>query len=186
MPHLAPKALGLALTIFAGVFMRLYTKDTPLEAWVKGTRFGTRPADWANSYAKSMLELYKVVFPVSLDAYRLNELNPRTGMVQSTYLILRLPGQVVLTDEMIHFKGEEVWGGILGFGSRKQTVEWTGKDFDRHGGIRIQTEAGVATYRRVYHEEKGQELNQISGQLTYYPVPGLALPPITIKEIGWI
>jgi len=73
-----------------------------------------------------------------------------------------------------------------GFGSRKKAVEWTGKDFDRHGGTRVQTEAGVATYRRVYHEEKGQELNQISGQLTYYPVPGLALPPITIKEAAWI
>lgn len=186
MPHLAPKALGLALTIFAGVFMRLYTKDTPLEAWVKGTRFGIRPADWANSYTKSMLELYKVVFPVSFDAYRLNELNPYTGMVETTYLILRLPGQVVLSDEMIHFKGEEVWGGILGFGSRKKVVEWTGKDFDRHGGTRVQTEAGVATYRRVYHVEKGQELNQISGQLTYYPAPGLALPPITIEEAAWI
>ena len=186
MPHLAPKALGLALTIFAGVFMRLYTKDTPLEAWVKGTRFGTRPADWANSYAKSMLEFYKVVFPVNFDAYRLNELNPYTGMVETTYLILRLPGQVVLTDEMIHFKGEEVWGGILGFGSRKKAVEWTGKDFDRHGGTRVQTEAGVATYRRVYHEEKGQELNHVKGQLTYYPAPGLALAPINIDEVAWI
>ena len=186
MPHLAPKALGLALTIFAGAFIRLYTKDTPLEVWVKGTRFGTRPADWAGSYTKCMLEFYKVVFPVSFDAYRLNELNPYTGMVQTTYLLLRLPGQVSLTDEMIHFKGEEVWGGIFGFGSRKKVVEWTGRDFDLHGGTRVRTEVGVATYRRVYHEEKSQELNQISGQLTYYPVPGLALPPINIEEAAWI
>ncbi|WP_343575203.1 toxin VasX [Pseudomonas sp.] len=186
IPHVFPKVLGLSLMIFAGQIARLYTQDTPLEKWVKNTRFGIRPAEWANSYAKSMLEFYKVVFPISFDASRYNELNPYKGMVEITYLLLRLPGQVLLTDEMIHFKGEEVWGGILGLGSRKKPVEWTGKDFDRHAGTRIPVEQGVAVYRRVYHEENGQQLNQINGALTYYPLPGLALPPFDFKEAAWI
>lgn len=75
-PHLAARALGWTILIVGGVIARQYTQDTPLEAWVKGTRFGARPADWSNSYEMSMTEFYKVVFPISFEAYRLNELNP--------------------------------------------------------------------------------------------------------------
>ncbi|MCJ8170474.1 hypothetical protein [Atopomonas sediminilitoris] len=77
---------------------------------------------------------------------------------------------------MLYFKGEEVWGGLFGFGSLRKSVEWTGKDFDRHEGTRISTEAGVATYRRVYHRDReGRELNKISGKLSYSP-PGRPYP----------
>jgi hypothetical protein len=44
-PHLAARALGWTILIVGGVIARQYTQDTPLEAWVKGTRFGTRPAE---------------------------------------------------------------------------------------------------------------------------------------------
>jgi hypothetical protein len=75
---------------------------------------------------------------------------------------------------MLHFKGEEVWGGLFGFGSLRKPVEWTGKDFDLHAGTRVSTEAGVATYRRVYHQDRdGRELNKISGKLSYSPLEGL-------------
>ncbi|WP_343575198.1 hypothetical protein [Pseudomonas sp.] len=37
-------------------------------------------------------------------------------------------------------------------------------------------------YRRMYHEVNGQ----VSGVLTYCPLPGLALPPFDIKEAAWI
>ncbi|WJN59032.1 toxin VasX [Pseudomonas sp. SO81] len=186
-PHLAFKALGVTILIVGGVIARLYTQDTPLEKWVKGTRFGTSPADWADNYSQTMVEFYKVVFPITLDAYRLNELNPYTGMVETTYVMLRMPGKTTLTDEMISFKGEETWGGFFGYGSKRVNVSWTGKDFDAHRGTRIATDQGVLTYRRVYHQDtEGRKLNKISGTLLYSPLEGMTLPAVEIKDIAWL
>jgi len=134
----------------------------------------------------SMTEFYKVVFPISFEAYRLNELNPYRSMQTITYVLLRLPGKSALTDDMIHFKGHETWGSFFGFGGTRKTVEWTGKDFDHHGGTRIKTEPGVAVYRRVYHEENGDNLDAIRGELSYSPVEGITLPAIEIKELAWL
>ncbi|AWM93019.1 hypothetical protein DJ564_20585 [Pseudomonas sp. 31-12] len=186
-PHLALTALGISILIIGGLWARLYTQDTPLEKWIKGTKYGSSPAEWSKSYEESMLELYKVIFPISFDAYRLNELNPYRGMVESTYLILRLPGKNTLTDDMIIFEGEEVWGGIFGYGGKREKVKWTGNSFDRHEGTRVKTEAGVATYRRVYHtDQEGRALNSISGKLSYSPMEGMTLPSIEIKDIAWL
>lgn len=185
-PHLAARALGVTILIVGGVITRQYTLDTPLETWVKQTRFGTRPADWASSYEQSMTEFYKIVFPIVFEAYRLNELNPYRGMQQNTYLLLRLPGKDALTDTMIHFKGTEIWGGFLGLGGARKPVDWTGKDFDRHAGTRVKQQPNEAVYRRIYHEEHGSELNAIQGELSYSPVEGLTLPPIEIKELAWL
>ena len=71
-PHLAFKALGVTILIVGGVFARLYTQDTPLEKWVKGTKFGVAPANWSNNYKTSMIEFYNVIFPISFEASRLN------------------------------------------------------------------------------------------------------------------
>ncbi len=185
-PHLAARALGWTILIVGGVIARQYTQDTPLETWVKRTRFGTQPADWSNSYEKSMTEFYKVVFPISFEAYRLNELNPYRGMQTITYVLLRLPGKCALTDDMIHFKGHETWGSFFGLGGTRKAVEWTGKDFDHHGGTRVKPEPGVAVYRRVYHEENGDKLDAIRGELSYSPVEGITLPAIEIKELAWL
>jgi len=185
-PHFAARALGWTILIVGGVIARQYTQDTPLEAWVKGTRFGTRPADWSTSYEKSMTEFYKVVFPISFEAYRINELNPYRGMQTITYMLLRLPGKNTLTDDMIHFKGYETWGSFFGLGGTRKAVEWTGKDFDHHGGTRVKPEPGVAVYRRVYHEENGDKLDAIHGELRYSPIDGLTLPAIEIKELAWL
>lgn len=186
-PHLVFKALGVTILIVGGVIARLYTQDTPLEKWVKGTRFGIAPAPWANDYKQAMTELYKILFPIHFDTHRLNELNPYRGQQTTTYLILRLPGQAALTDEMIHFKGEEIWGGIFGFGSLRKSVEWTGKDFDKHAGSRVNIDIGVATYRRVYHPDRnGRELNKINGKLSYSPLEGLILPPVDVEDIAWL
>jgi hypothetical protein len=88
---------------------------------------------------------------------------------------------------MLHFKDEELWSGLFGFGSLRKSVEWTGKDFDRHAGTRVSTESGVATYRRVYHPDRdGRDLNKISGKLSYSPLEGLTLPAIDIKDIAWL
>lgn len=185
-PHMAARALGWTILIVGGVIARQYTQDTPLEAWVKGTRFGTRPADWSSSYEKSMTEFYKVVFPISFEAYRLNELNPYRGMQTSTYVLLRLPGKSELADDMIYFKGHETWGSFFGLGGTRKAVEWTGKDFDHHDGTRVKPEPGVAVYRRVYHEHNGDQLDAIRGELSYSPIEGLTLPAIEIKELAWL
>jgi len=185
-PHLAARTLGVTILIVGGMIARQYTQDTPLEAWIKHTRFGIRPADWAGSYEQSMTEFYKILFPIGFQAYRLNELNPYRGMQTITYVLLRLPGKDALTDDMIHFKGHETWGSFLGLGGRRKAVEWTGKDFDRHDGTRVRGEPGVAVYRRVYHEEHGSELDAIHGELSYSPIEGLTLPPIEIKELAWL
>ena len=44
-------------------------------------------------------------------------------------------------------------------------VVWTGSDFDRHQGTRIEQPVGTAVYRRVYHD--GDKLERIEGELTY-------------------
>lgn len=133
-----------------------------------------------------MTEFYKIIFPISFQAYRLNELNPYHGHRANTYLLLLLPGKSELTDEMIHFKGHEVWDSFLGLAGTKKKVEWTGKDFDAHIGTRIDPEPGVAVYRRVYHESKGEQFDGVRGELSYSPMEGLTLPPIEIKEVIWL
>ncbi|MEO4017825.1 hypothetical protein [Pseudomonas rossensis] len=189
VPHLGAKILGLAVVIVGGVIARLYTADSPLEKWVKNSRFGIRPDDtWSHSYSLSMDELYPVLFPISFDAFRLSEMNPYQGQVTSTYLMLKLPGEnVPLTDAMIHFKGIEIWGDTLGYhGDQIKKVEWTGKDFARHSGTRISIPAGLTPYRRVYHEDGVRDVRCIEGELIYSPQDGLTLPAVKIMERAWV
>jgi len=54
-----------------------------------------------------------------------------------------------------------------------------------HGVIEANDVVG-AVYRHIYHEEHGNGLDAISGELSYSPVEGLALPPIEIKELAWL
>ena len=135
-----------------------------------------------------MDKLYLLLFPISIEAYRLAELNPYQGQVFSTYLLLKLPGEYVeLTDGMIHFIGQEVWGDTLGYRSDKiRNVEWTGKDFARHSGTRVPVPDGITPYRRVYHEDGAIDLRRINGDLIYSPREGLTLPSVKIMERAWI
>ena len=188
-PHVAIKILALTVVIVAGVIARLYTADSPLEQWVKNSRFGIRPdGDWSSSYTLSMDKLYSILFPISFDARRLAEMHPYQGQITSTYLMLNLPGKSVsLTDNMIHFKGIEVWGDTLGYHPEQtKSVEWTGKDFALHSGSRIPVPAGSTSYRRVYHEEGVRDLKRIEGELIYSPQEGLVLPAVKIMERAWI
>ncbi|WP_317851039.1 toxin VasX [Pseudomonas sp. A-RE-19] len=189
VPHMGAKLLGLAVVIVGGVIACLYTADSPLEKWVKSSRFGIRPDEiWSHSYTLSMDKLYPVLFPISFDASRLAEIHPYQGQVTSTYLMLKLPGEdVPLTDAMIHFKGIEVWGDTLGYHvDQIKKVEWTGRDFARHSGTRIPIPAGVTPYRRVYHEDGVRDLRRIEGELIYSPQEGLTLPAVKIMERAWI
>jgi hypothetical protein len=189
VPHFGVKLLGLTVVIVGGVIARLYTADSRLEKWVKNSHFGIRPDDtWSNSYALSMDNLYPILFPISFDARRLAEMHPYQGQVTSTYLMLNLPGEnVPLTDAMIHFKGQEVWGDTLGYHPEQiKKVEWTGKDFAPHSGTRIPVRAGITPYRRVYHENGVRDLQRIEGELIYSPQEGLTLPAVKIMERAWI
>ncbi len=102
--------------------------------------------------------------------------------------MLNLPGDnVSLTDAMIHFTGQEVWGDTLGYyDDQIKKVEWTGNDFARHSGTRIPVPAGITPYRRVYHEDGVRDLRRIEGQLIYSPREGLMLPAVNIMERAWI
>ncbi|WP_442114088.1 toxin VasX [Pseudomonas sp. NUPR-001] len=189
VPHLMAKLLGLTALIVGGLIARLYTTDSPLEQWVKRGRFGISPdTTWSNSYSLSMDKLYPILFPVSFDAHRLREIHPYQGTFTSTYLILNLPGeQVSLTDDMIHFSGQEVWGDTLGYYPDEiRKVEWTGEDFAPHSGTRIPVAAGITPYRRVYHEDGVRDLRRIEGELIYSPQEGLTLPVLKIMERAWI
>lgn len=181
--------IGLTLTVLGGLVARSYTQNTPLEKWVARTRFGNRPEKWSSSYTAEMTELYKVVFPITLELERYPELNPRTGShIEVTWLILRLPGQVKLTDEMIHFEGMEIWDGNGWFRQDVTTsVSWTGSDFDLDSGTRRPKEVAVARYRRVYqpNNEKGR-LEKIEGTLTYSPLEGVVLPAIKVNDVAWL
>jgi hypothetical protein len=189
VPHLGVKLLGLTVVIVGGVIARLYTADSRLEKWVKKSHFGIRPDEtWSNSYAMSMDNLYPILFPISFDARRLAEMHPYQGQVTSTYLMLNLPGEnMPLTDAMIHFKGQEVWGDTLGYHPEQtEKVEWTGKDFAPHSGTRIPLRGGITPYRRVYHENGVRDLQRIEGELIYSPQEGLTLPAVNIMERAWI
>ncbi|QYX45627.1 hypothetical protein K3F43_12990 [Pseudomonas tussilaginis] len=189
VPHLGAKLLGLTVVIVGGVLARLYTADSALEKWVKNCRFGIRPDNtWSSSYILSMDNLYPILFPISFDAYRLTEMHPYQGQVTSTYLMLNLPGEnILLTDAMLHFTGQEVWGDTLGYyADQIRKVEWTGKDFAQHSGTRIPVPAGITRYRRVYHEDGVRDLRRIEGELIYSPHEGLTLPAVKITERAWI
>ncbi|KIH84939.1 toxin VasX [Pseudomonas batumici] len=185
--HLFCWAIALTIIIVSGVIARLYTTDTPLEKWLKNNRFGIRPETWENDYEKSMTELYKALFPIHIEACRVNEIHPYNGPIYSTYLFLHLPGEHKLRDETIRFEGAEIWGGSYDSKKYRQPVLWTGDDFQAHIGTRTPLTKGLNTYRRVYHKNQlGLELNEIQGRLFYSPMDGLTLPAIDIEELAWI
>jgi len=183
--------LGLTVTMLAGLVSLLFTQDTPLERWIKGTRFGIRPADWAGSYLTTLQAFYQVVLPVRMSLERLDEINPYTGALSSLYLFIRLPGQRQYRQGMLSFDGQEEWrqGGLFGFGSEPagcRPLAWSEDDpipFQLDQGSRaLPPEAdGSLRLRRVYHEEDDtRALKRIRGTLVYQPIDGLSLPPIDI------
>nr|WP_298116390.1 toxin VasX [uncultured Pseudomonas sp.] len=180
--------LGLTITILLGLISLFYTHDTPLEQWLKQTRFGRRPADWAGDFAGTMRAFYQVVLPVRLSLESWNEQNPRTGaIVEERRLYLRLPGQKEYRQGMVSFDGVEEWKhetGLFGSASRCIPLVWSEEDpipFDLDTGSRVTPEPdGSVRLRRAYHEQGLESLVGVRGSLTYQPIDGLYLPPIDI------
>lgn len=135
-----------------------------------------------------MERLYPILFPISVDAHRLAELDPYHGQVFSTYLLLKLSDEnVELMDNMTHFTDQEIWGTTLGRCSDEiKKFEWTGKYFSRHSGTRIPAPTGITIYRRVHHEDGIRYLRRIEGELIYSSREGLRLPAVKITERAWI
>ena len=107
---LIAQATGLVIMIFGGLAARIYTKDTPLEKWVKQTCFGTRPAEWSGSYEGTMRAYYQAVAPVSMRLQRWTAINPVTGeWVNEVRLDLLLEGQASYAQGMVSFTGVEEW-----------------------------------------------------------------------------
>ncbi|WP_222909695.1 toxin VasX [Pseudomonas sp. DNDY-54] len=188
---LLAQTLGLVITILGGLIALWYTKDTPLESWVKQTRFGIRPADWSGSYEKSMIEFYQMVMPVKMELKRWTDRDPRTfEPVREIRLFLILPGQKAYSQGMLSFSGSEEWereSGLLSFGPTNGMcipLVWGEDDqipFDLDVGSRITAEPGGGVrLRKAYHESDTLSLKRISGTLIYQPIEGLFLPPINI------
>jgi hypothetical protein len=179
--------LGLTATIFLGMVSLFYTQDTPLEQWLKQTRFGPRPADWAGSYAGSMRAFYQIVLPVSISLESWNEQSYTGAIVEERRLYLRLPGQQLYRQGMVSFEGHEEWKhktGLFGSASRCIPLVWGEEDpipFDLDIGSRVRPEPdGSVRLRRAYHDDGLSTLVRVVGSLTYQPIDGLYLPPIDI------
>lgn len=190
VPLLAQTA-GLVIIIFGGMVSLLYTRDTPLEAWVKQTCFGTRPATWSNSYEETMKAYYQAVAPVKMELRRWNDYNPVTGqLVKEVRLMLLLSGQQTYEQGMVSFSGAEEWAserGMLDFGpaiTSCRPLVWGEDDqipLYEQSGSRVTPEPdGALCLSAAYHESDNRSLTRISGSLTYQPVDGLYLPSIDI------
>ncbi|MFV0888350.1 toxin VasX [Metapseudomonas otitidis] len=183
--------VGLVGTILIGMVSLLYTKDTPLESWLKQTRFGTRPADWSGSLTRTLEAFWRIVLPVSLKLERWNDINPRTGKwVNEIRLVLHLPGQTEYQQGMITFSGYEEWEqshGLLGDATLRCIPLTWGEDdpipFDPDIGSPHGPPTDGIRLRRAYHDGPFERLVAIRGSLTYTPVEGLSLPAIDI-EVG--
>lgn len=180
--------LGLTVTILVGLASLFYTQDTPLQQWLKQTRFGPRPADWSGDLPGTLRAFYRIVLPVSLRLERWNDINPRTGQwVNELRLVLRLPGQREYLQGMVSFDGHEEWTrqtGLFGSAGRCTPLVWGEDDpipFDLDTGSRVAPEPdGSVRLRRVYHDDGLDTLVAVRGSLTYQPIDGLFLPPIDI------
>jgi hypothetical protein len=195
-PTLQTRVLALAITLCGLALASLYTKDSPVAAWVKGTRFGNYPQPWAKTHNSTMLEYYRVVMPVKMNLERWQDINPRGSQWNVEWrnevrLYLRLPGQHQYRQGMLSFHGQEDWvlesASILDFkrqGICKPLV-WAEDQpipFDPDTGSRLPPEPdGSLRLRRAYHLSEGSELAGVKGTLIYQPIDGLYLPPIEIE-----
>lgn len=176
--------VGLVGTILIGMVSLLYTKDTPLESWLKQTRFGIRPADWSGSVTGTLKAFWRIILPVSLILERRQGLNARGQWTNEMALVLHLPGQSEYQQGMVTFDGYEEWEDLSINRRWCVPLVWERDDpipfdtqictpYDRQG-------AGGVWLRRAYHNRLDR-IVAIRGSLTYYPAEGLSLPAIDIE-----
>ncbi|BAQ77457.1 uncharacterized protein POS17_5763 [Pseudomonas sp. Os17] len=188
---LVAQATGLVITIFGGLLARMYTKDTPVETWVKQTCFGTRPANWSNSYEETMKAYYQAVAPVTMKLRRWIDINPVSGeWVNEVRLVLLIEGQTSYQQGMVSFSGVEEWTQeqpLMDFSPPRKIsypLEWGEEDpnpLKQEFGSRIRQEPGVLCLSAAYHQNGAMKLTGIRGNLIYQPIEGIYLPLIDVN-----
>ena len=187
---LVAQAAGLVITIFGGLLTRMYTKDSPLETWVKQTCFGIRPAEWSGRYEDTMKAYYQAVAPVTMQLQRWTDINPVSGeWVDEVRLVILLEGQTRYQQGMVSFSGTEDWiqeRPLMDFSPPRKLslpLEWGEEDpnpLKLESGSRILREPGVLRLSAAYHQSDTLKLFRIHGTLIYQPSEGLYLPSIEI------
>src|SRR5699024_7242384 len=69
--------LGLTLLIIAGAISLYYTREIPLEQWLRNTRFGTRPVAWAGDLEQELDQLFRLLYQPRLRLERKDVWNHR-------------------------------------------------------------------------------------------------------------
>ncbi|APX93783.1 hypothetical protein BWR19_13010 [Halomonas sp. 1513] len=173
--------LGLTLLIVAGAVSLYYTRENPLEQWLRNTRFGTRPAAWAGDLEQELDELYRLLYQPRMRLERRDTWNHRLNTrYTSVWLYVEFPAAERFPG-MFTLEAEERWRAGW-WGTETEENVWTEEDFELDIGGQHRHDRPV--YRRVFHvNEEGERLRSIAGTLYYRPFPDLTLSPIEI-EIG--
>ena len=181
--------MGLLVTALAGLYIRSQTQNTKIENWVAHTRFGLKPAKWSTDYQQELIKLYEIVFVPQFHIEQPLYLNPRNGEhYREIYLIFTMDNQRELTEELLRFKGHEIWSGrsIRGIWSDQRVpAELTGADFHLDSGThrpRQPISSGQTRYRLVYHPcPTLGEFKGLKGEIIFSPLPGLVLPALKLE-----
>ena len=170
--------LSLTLVIVAGAVSLRFTRDNELEQWLRGTRFGSHPADWAGDLDEELGRLYQLLYQPRIALETREARNPRYGDVYRYRVLLVTFPAAAPFPGMFTLEATERWRtGLVRHDERSRTI--TEKDLDLDIGGAEAPDGPV--YRLIYHDTPdGDRLSSISGTLYYRPFPDLTLPPIRI------
>ncbi|WP_249978714.1 toxin VasX [Vreelandella olivaria] len=169
--------LGLTLLIIAGAVSLYYTRENPLEQWLRNTRFGTHPAAWAGDLEQELDALYRLLYQPRLRLERKRVWNHRlTTQHTAVWLYVEFPAAERFPG-MFTLEATERWRAGW-WGSERRSALLTEQDFELDIGGRHRR----PVYRKVYHATPEDEtLISLSGTLHYRPFPELTLSPIALE-----
>lgn len=171
--------LGLTLLIIAGAVGLYYTRENPLEQWLRNTRFGNRPAAWAGDLEQELDELYRLLYQPRIHLERKHVWNHRLNTQHTAvWLYVEFPAAERFPG-MFTLEAKERWKAGW-WGSEQRSTLLTEQDFELDIGGRHRS--GSPVYRKVYHATPENEtLISLSGTLHYRPFPDLTLSPIELE-----
>ncbi|SDL18369.1 hypothetical protein SAMN05661010_00985 [Modicisalibacter muralis] len=170
--------LSLVLLVVGGAISLQFTRETPLQQWLRNTRFGNNPAAWAGDLQKELDKLFHLIYAPRLRLERRDTWNHALNTrYQSVWLLVEFPGATPPFPGMFTFQAKAHWSAGW-FGDEARDVVITEKELELDIGGQ---HANGPVYRRIYHEGREDEsLSRLSGTLYYRPRPGLTLSPIEI------
>lgn len=171
--------LGLTLLIIAGAVGLYYTRENPLEQWLRNTRFGNRPAAWAGDLEQELDALYRLLYQPRIHLERKHVWNHRLNTQHTAvWLYVEFPAAERFPG-MFTLEATERWKAGW-WGSEQRSTLLTEQDFELDIGGRHRS--GSPVYRKVYHATPENEaLISLSGTLHYRPFPDLTLSPIELE-----